>query len=154
MFFSACSHLIEAERIEDNCTKINIIINDNNVEKKLFNSLLKNSLGEKFNLLLKNSKTTNLSEKLCKLTINVTQSESSALDSESGSASRINKKIKVKYNFSGNNVNLSNTFVIFYGSNRTNYVYSDYIKNKKEDINDIENIANRIYFGIVNRFSK
>ncbi len=150
IFFSSCSHLIETRNFEDKCNRFEIIVNNDDIERKLFNSILKNSLSEKFDILFKNSKVKNFDEKLCKLVVNVEEKSNPTLQNKSGNTSRVNKKIKVTYNLKGEGININKVFVIFYGSNVSEYIYSDHIKNKKEDINNINNIVDRIYFEIIN----
>ncbi len=120
------------------------------MERKLFNSSLTDTLNEKFDLLFKKSNNKSVDENLCKLTINIEKSLNSTLKNESGNTSRVNRQLKIKYNLKGDYINIDKTFIIFYGSNISEYVYSDHIKKKKEDINNINDIANKIYFGILN----
>ena len=137
----------------DECDEIKIVVENNIVEEKLFSSKLEFSVKEKFNLLLnKNEKLKRVNQKICYLKVNVEKSEYSVITNQSGSTGRVNRKIKVSYNFRSVGKNLDNKFTIFYGSNVSQYVYSDYVKNKKEEENNIKNIANRLYFDILSRF--
>ena len=84
--------------------------------------------------------------------VNVEKSEYSVITNKSGSTGRVNRKIKIFYNFSDGSKNLDNKFTVFYGSNVSQYVYADHMKNKKEEENNIKNIANRLYFDVLSRF--
>ena len=142
--------MTETKDFENKCNMVEININNNDIEKKLFNSKLNNFLNEKFDLLFKNSKIKNVNKNLCQLEINIDQNIKSTLQNRSGNIGRVNKQIRVEYSLKGKNININKAFVIFYGSNVSEYVYSDFVKNKKEESNNIQNIADKIYFGIIN----
>lgn len=147
----SCSNNIKNNiRIEENCSNIEINIEDESIENKLFNVDLKSTLKKNFDIIFnKNNVTKN---KLCVLNIKIIENEYSTLISNSGNTSRMNKKIKIDYTLTIKNYTFNKSMVLFYGTNISRYVYSNYVKNKKEDRNNIETISKKIFFDIINNF--
>lgn len=149
---SSCSSIAKEDNLRKECDKIEIVVENNDVENKLFSSNLEFSIKERFNLIFSGEeKIKRVNQRICYLKVNVEKTEYSVLTNKSGNIGRVNRKIKISYNFRSFHENLDDKFTIFYGSDVSNFVHSDYMKNKKEETNNIKIISNRLYFDILNR---
>lgn len=133
-------------RVKSECSELKISVEDTSIEEKLFNLNLENSLNEKFRLLF--NEKIGLG-KICYLNVRINKSEYSTITSSSGDTSRVNRKLMVSYSLKTNKKQIDSRFIIFYGSDVSKYVYSDYMKIKKEDINNVKNITNKLYFEVI-----
>ena len=125
------------------------MVENTTIEEKVFNLDLENSLKERFKMLFAGKKIVNFNEKICYLKVRVNKNEYSTITSSSGDTSRVNRKLRVFYSLQTTKKKVDKNFVIFYGSDVSKYVYSDYMKIKKEDINNVKNITDKLYFNVM-----
>jgi hypothetical protein len=130
------------------CSEFNIQFANENIDNRLFFKNLKNSLDDKLTLITsKNSDATKPIQ--CKLLIDMGVADLPSIIGDSGNASVENQRIAVKYELETDSRKILRSLELFYSKNTSVFRYSNYMKNKKESYNLLENIAEDIFMDIL-----
>lgn len=144
----SCKSLLNGDFATLNCGQFVVKFSDESLEKKIFFSDLKQSLENKLKLITKKETTPNYINK-CELYISVNDNKFPSMISNDGDISRENHNININYTLMAGSKKISKQLGLFYGTSISEYKYSNYIKNGKENKNNIENIAGDIFLDII-----
>lgn len=144
----SCKSLFTERLNAINCGQFVIKFSDDSLERKIFFSDLKQSLESKLKLITKKETTPNYIDR-CELYISVNDNKFLSMISNDGDISRENNQININYTLTAGNKKISKPLSLFYGSGVSEYKYSNYIKDRKENQNNIENIAEDIFLDII-----
>lgn len=135
------------------CDDFDVKFLNNNFEKMLFFDDLKKSLLSKLRLLIKNHKQNTNIKKVCIMKIDVSKSNFMSIINNSGSIGRENIRVGVSYELSSSDIKITGYVDTFYGNDMSGYPYSDYIKNKKNEFEDIETLSEDIFMDIIRQLN-
>lgn len=149
----SCKSLFNERLNKINCGQFIIEFSDISLERKIFFSDLKQSLESKLKLITKKENAPNYVNK-CELYISMNDNKFLSIISNDGGISRENHQININYVLTaGNKKKISKTLSLFYGSGISEYKYSNYIKDKKENQNNIESISEDIFLDIIKQLN-
>lgn len=154
LLVSSCS-IIDRNNEQSIYNKCNSFIINIDGSNSLFYTKLKNSLNDKFNLLVYGEDSEIDKSKICEINIKKINIKTySSLTDTSGITSRQNTKIDIKYSINISNKKINNNCIVFYGASVSDNYYSVYNKEEKMSDNNIEILSDKLFYSIINDISK
>jgi hypothetical protein len=148
----SCTPLLKNSAITNECDNLTIEFTNENIDNRLFLRNVKNSLDSKLALVVNKNVDATKRPPHCRILITIATLNLPSIIDNGGNVSRENRKITAKYQLETKNRKITRDVELFYGMNSSLFKYSDYVKDKKENRNLSETLAEDLFVDILESF--